>query len=106
MVRTKTYVFAIRQAKGIFVIDPKTHQIIKTIPGNYSTLTQSKDGMVWVGAGKKLLRIDPETLDEEIVSLPNDLAIPDSWYAWTAGVLCASIQKNALYFTTGAGFFS
>lgn len=106
MVRTKTYVFAIRQAKGVFVIDPKTHQIIKTIPGNYSTLTQSKDGMVWVGAGKKLLRIDPETLDEEIVNLPNDLAIPDSWYAWTAGVLCASIQENALYFTTGAGFFS
>ncbi len=106
MVRTKTYVFAIRQSKGVFVIDPKIHKIIKTIPGKYSTLTQSKDGMVWVGAGNKLLRINPETLDEDFVDLPNGLVIPDSWYAWTAGVLCASINENALYFTTGAGLFT
>lgn len=104
MVRTKTYVFAVQQSKGVLVIDPLKHEIIKLIEGSFSTLTQSKDGSVWVGAGSRLLCIDPETLEETYLSLPDGLTIPDSWYAWTAGVLCASTQENAIYWTKGGGF--
>jgi len=106
MIRTKTYVFAIQQSKGVLIIDPKTHQIIKLISGSFSTMTQSKDGNIWVGANTKLLCINPENLEESYLTLPNGLKIPDSWYAWTAGLLCASTQENALYFTTGGGFSS
>lgn len=106
MVRTKTYVFAVQQSKGVLVIDPLKHEIIKLIEGSFSTLTQSKDGSVWVGAGSRLLCIDPETLEETYLSLPDGLTIPDSWYAWTAGVLCASTQENAIYWTKGGGFSS
>lgn len=106
MVRTKTYVFAVQQSKGVLVIDPLKHEILRVIEGSFSTLTQSKDGNVWVGAGSRLLCINPETLEENYVALPEGLTIPDSWYAWTAGVLCASTQENVIYWTKGGGFSS
>ena len=83
MLRTADYVFAIQQDKGVLVIDPQTDKIIHTVEGCFSTMTQSKDGDIWVGRntnmdyqhypygnmgssgecweGKELLRIDPET---------------------------------------------
>ena len=106
MVRTKTYVYAVQQSKGVLVIDPRTNEIIKVIDGEYSTLAQSKDGNVWVGGKHNFLCINPETEEESFVPLPADRTVPDSWYAWTAGVLCASTQENALFWTKGGGFNS
>ena len=106
MVRTKTYVYAVQQSKGVLVINPRTNEIVKVIEGEYSTLAQSKDGNVWVGGIKNLLCINPETEEESFVPLPAGKTVPDSWYAWTAGVLCASTQENALFWTQGGGFNS
>lgn len=48
--------------------------------------------------GKELLHIDPETFETEAVPMTEG-GINQTWYAWTAGSLCASTQENVLYFT-------
>ncbi|SHE46105.1 Por secretion system C-terminal sorting domain-containing protein [Mariniphaga anaerophila] len=118
MCRTSDYVFAIQQDKGVLVIDPESDTVIKVIEGCFSTLTQSKDGTIWVGKnsnassqkypygtvgeqwnGNQLLKINPNTLETEIISMSGGAGINQSWYAWTAGSLCASAKENVLYFT-------
>jgi hypothetical protein len=117
MLRTTDYVFAIQQDKGVLVINPETDTVEKVIEGCFSTMTQSKDGTVWVGKnsnptypaypygtvgeqwdGNQLLKIDPYTLDTEIIDITSG-GVNQTWYAWTAGSLCASAKENALYFT-------
>ena len=117
MCRTPDYVFAIQQDKGVLVIDPESDAVIKVINGCYSTLTQSKDGTVWVGKnsnmayqkypygtvgenwdGNQLLKINPNTLATETINMSGGAGINQTWYAWTAGSLCASVKENALYF--------
>jgi hypothetical protein len=117
MCRTADYVFAIQQDKGVLVIDPESDTVIKVIEGCYSTLTQSKDGTVWVGKnsnmsyqkypygtvgenwdGNQLLKINPNTLTTETINMSGGAGINQTWYAWTAGSLCASTKENALYF--------
>ncbi len=117
MCRTTDYVFAIQQDKGVLVIDPESDTVIKVINGCYSTLTQSKDGTVWVGKnsnmayqkypygtvgenwdGNQLLKINPNTLATETINMSGGAGINQTWYAWTAGSLCASTKENALYF--------
>lgn len=123
MLRAYDYVFAIQQDKGIHVINPETDEIITTIPGSFSTMTQSKDGRIWAARntnpdaqtypygfsgeewqGNELLCIDPVTLmrtayDIAQISGNQDLIVNQTWYAWTAGSLCASTSENALYFS-------
>lgn len=117
MCRTADYVFAIQQDKGVLVIDPESDAVVKVIGGCYSTLTQSKDGTVWVGKnsnmsyqkypygtvgenwdGNQLLKINPNTLATETINMSGGAGINQTWYAWTAGALCASTKENALYF--------
>ncbi|MCG6189920.1 DUF5074 domain-containing protein [Maribellus maritimus] len=117
MCRTADYVFAIQQDKGVLVIDPESDTVIKVINGCYSTLTQSKDGTVWVGKnsnmayqkypygtvgenwdGNQLLKINPNNLATETINMSGGAGINQTWYAWTAGSLCASAKENALYF--------
>jgi hypothetical protein len=117
MCQTPDYVFAIQQDKGVLVIDPGSDTVIKVIEGCYSTLTQSKDGTVWVGKnsnmsyqkypygtvgeywdGDQLLKINPNTLATETINMSEGAGINQTWYAWTAGSLCASTKENMLYF--------
>lgn len=118
MIRTQDHVLAIQQDKGILVINPETDKIEQVIPGCFSTIVQSKDGYVWVGLnsnsneeylhypygsageewiGNTLLRIDPYTFETKRIVLPRG-GINQTWYAWTAGSLCASAKENVLYF--------
>ena len=120
MLRTQDYVFAIKQDLGVFVIDPETDEVVKIIEGCFSTMAQSKDGNIWVGAnyqeegnednlnypygwngdtwnGSQLMCIDQYTLETKKVRIDTG-GIPQSWYAWTAGSLTASETENALYF--------
>jgi hypothetical protein len=120
MLRTSDYVFAIQQDRGVLVINPETDEIQHVIDGCFSTMTQSKDGTVWVGKnsnmnyqtypysesgtsgeqweGNQLLKINPTTLKTEEVDIAAG-GVNQTWYAWTAGSLCASAKENALYFT-------
>lgn len=121
MIRSLNYVFAIQQDKGVLVIDPESDTVKTIIAGCFSTMTQSKDGTIWVGKnsnmdyqtypygdfgatgekweGDQLLKIDPQTLETSTLQMPASYGLNQTWYAWTAGSLCASAQHNRLYFT-------
>ncbi len=124
MLRTHDYVFAIQQDLGIHVIDPVTDTIITTMRGCFSTMTQSKDGRIWAarntnpdwqsypyGAmsgenwqGNELVAIDPATLTTTSFDLrafcgDDNMMVEQTWYAWTAGSLCASLRENSLFFS-------
>jgi uncharacterized protein YjdB len=114
MLRVGDRVFAIQQNAGIHVINALTHQIETTLRGNYSVLTQSKDGNLWTGctlhestgalgeaSRDVLICIDPWSLETEEISLPAGAAPPASWGAWQADPLCASAQKNRIYWAAG-----
>lgn len=98
-------VFAISQQNGLYIINTQTDAVEKTIPGSYNTLTRSKDGDVWVAMSNKFIRFNPSTLEQEEISYPAGVTIVNSWGAWNAGSLCASTQKNVLYWVTGGGMF-
>lgn len=123
MIRSYDYVFAIQQDKGIHIINPETDEIITTIQGSFSTMTQSKDGRIWAARntnpdapnspygvsgeewqGNELLCINPVTLEQTAIDIAKlsgnkDLMVEQTWYAWTAGSLCASTKENALFFS-------
>ena len=96
------YVFAITQSKGAYVINTKTNAVEKLISGaDFYMLTQSKDGKVWIGASKKLIQIDPYTLEKtDEVDITN-APIASTWGAWNAGSLSASTKQNVLYWKKG-----
>lgn len=102
MIHAGNYVFA-EQKDGIIVL--KEHKYLKTITESgltFSSMTQSLDGSIWVGAANKLLKIDPYTLMTEVISLPNGVSISFDSFAWKPTGLCASTKTNTLYFVSGA----
>ena len=97
MIRTSQYVFAIKQDLGIYVINPKTHQIVQTISGSFNSIVQAKDGSVWAIKSNQLVNIDPMTFAQTNYAIPTK-KYDGSWGAWNAGPFTASIKENSLYF--------
>lgn len=112
MLRIGNRVFAVLQNKGILVIDALTHTLETTVIGKYGSIVMSKDGNLWAStdesanSGKTLVKINPFTLTTENFTLPDEAAIPNSWYAWTADGFCASKQTNSLYWKNNGGWFA
>lgn len=112
MLRVANRVFAVLQGKGILVIDATTNTLETTINGKYGSIVMSKDGNIWAStdesnnSGKTLIRINPYSLVTENFTLPDEAAIPNSWYAWTADGFCASNQTNSLYWKNNGGWFA
>lgn len=94
-------VFAVTQKSGLVIIDTATNKVESTVAGTYNTLTRSKDGDVWVAGANKLIRYNPATLESEEIEYPDGAKVGSSWGAWNAGSLCASTQKNVLYWANG-----
>ncbi|MCT4638727.1 MAG: DUF5074 domain-containing protein [Bacteroidales bacterium] len=106
MLRTTKYVFAVKKDK-VYVINPETDAVHSEITGDsYAGLTQTIDGKVWIGAGSKIIKVDPYTLAVEKIDLPSHAKIPAPWYAWTANSLCASNTENAIYWCPPGGMFA
>lgn len=123
MIMASGKVFAAHQQRGLLVIDPDKDQLIATIDMNQiaegagiGSVTRALDGSVWVsvaadtyGGGSTLpylMRVDPETLETEVVALGDEIAAPcNSWYAWTPDTFCPSYQTNSLYWTGGETWF-
>lgn len=102
MLLTSDYVFAVQPEKILVIKDHKLHS---TIEGDsYSSLCLSKDGHVWVGAGSKLIKINPSNLSKEEVALPAGMTLNGAWGAWNAGGFCASTKTNSLYWPLGGPF--
>lgn len=95
------YVFVVSN-KQVYIINAETGAIEKTLSGSFNTLTRSKDGMVWIAASANFIKVNPATLEEEVIEYPAGMAVSGSWGAWNAGSLCASTQKNILYWAKGA----
>lgn len=127
-------VFAVHQQYGVLVIDPETDKVTDVIDmtavddaverdtgvrpskpsGIGSAIVRSKDGDLWMNVAKNvqgsgdalpyLLRIDPSTLENEVVPVTGDGIYPpsNSWYAWTPDPFCASSVTNSLYWCGGA----
>ena len=93
--------FAVTQKSGLVIIDTATNKVESTVAGTYNTLTRSKDGDVWVAGANKLIRYNPATLESEEIEYPDGAKVGSSWGAWNAGSLCASTQKNVLYWANG-----
>lgn len=104
MILAGNYVFAIKQGVGALVIDPTTNSIKEEINGDYSTLTVSKDGSVWLASRSKLTKINSFSLAKEDIAIPSGMEINDSWGAWNAGSFCSSTKENALYWTNSEMF--
>ena len=103
MIRTSRYVFAVKQGTGVLVIDPATHTLKHTLTGSFNTITQSKDGNVWIGAGAKLIKVNPLTFETEEISL-SGTTIAGTWGAWNAGGFCSSTLNNVLYWTNSGSW--
>lgn len=95
-------VFAVSR-KGLYILDAQTDKLIeKKAQAGLGTVICGQDGTVWVSASDHFLKIDPEDLETEQVAYPEGGKVYDAWFAWNAGSLCASTQKNALYWASGA----
>lgn len=131
MVRVNDKVFVAHQSEGVLVVDPNTDETIDVItmqpildllppaengkenkmPG-VGSVVLAKDGSVWVsiardvqGTGSTLpylMRIDPATLEQTIIEVPDGIYPPaNSWYAWTPDGFSASTRENVLYWNGG-----
>lgn len=93
-------VFALTNKK-VYIIDVTTNKVEKTLEGSFNTLTRSKDGTIWIATANNFLKVNPATLEEEVMEYPGGVKISGSWGAWNAGSLCASTQSNTLYWSSG-----
>lgn len=94
-------IFAISQRNGLYIINAGTDVVEQNISGSYNTLACSKDGNVWIATSKKLIKMNPVTLETEEMDYPGGATVGSSWGAWNAGSLCASTQQNVLYWASG-----
>lgn len=115
MVRVNDRVFAVHQKNGLLVIDANTDKVEQVITApegwGFGSVVLSKDGNLWLSvadpsgsgtADNRIVRVDPNTLEQSIVEMPEGIYGPaNSWYAWTPDCFCASNQKNVLYWNGG-----
>lgn len=126
-------VFAVHQQYGMLVVDPATDKVVQVLDmgivddaveqdtgtrprrpsGIGSTIVRSKDGNLWYSAAKNvqgtgvalpyIIRLDPETLEREVIRIEGEDMYPpsNSWYAWTPDPFCASSVNNTLYWCGG-----
>ncbi len=119
MVSAAGKIFVAHQQYGLLVVDPAVDTVVETIPmdmvqagAGIGSIVKSKDGYLWLSVAKNLqgtgaflnylVRIDPETLDHEIIPVPEGMYPPsNSWYAWTPDAFVASRKQNCLYWKGG-----
>lgn len=103
MVRVGRRVFAAKKSTGVLVIDPETDTVEKIIENtDICGLTVSRDGTVWAAAKSQVMRIDPVTLENRLIDLPNAIASP--WGSWVADKMCADPDEDAIYYAYGSSW--
>lgn len=119
MVSAAGKVFVAHQQYGLLVVDPAEDEVVDVLSmdivqqgAGIGSIVKSKDGYLWLSIAKNLqgtgaflnyiVRVDPETLDYEIVDIPEGMYPPsNSWYAWTPDAFVASTVQNCLYWKGG-----
>lgn len=105
MIRTSQYVFAVKQAVGVLVINPATDTVVATVAGSFHSIVQAKDGSIWAIQDQKLVNIHPTTFATTLYNIPTTKYI-GAWGAWNAGSLTASRTNNALYWINSVNSFA
>lgn len=101
MLKAENYVF-VCQTNTISILEDNL--VVETISAEgINGIARTLDGHVWVSAGSQIIKISTETLENEIINLPNDLSIAGGDGAWNAGSFCASTTENALFFAKSNG---
>ena len=119
MVAAADKIFVAHQQYGLLVVDPVADKVTTTLSmdivqegAGIGSIVKSKDGFLWLSIAKNLqgtgaflnyiVRVDPETLDYEIIDIPEGMYPPsNSWYAWTPDAFVASTVQNCLYWKGG-----
>ena len=119
MVSAAGKIFVAHQQYGLLVVDPDKDKVIEVISmdivqegAGIGSVVKSKDGNLWLSVAKNIqgtgtflnciVKVDPETLDYEIVDIPEGMFPPsNSWYAWTPDAFVASTVQNCLYWKGG-----
>lgn len=100
MYRVNNYVFA-TISSGVIVINATDNTVNKTIAangGSVGNITVSIDGSVWIPAGNKLVRINPNDLTTTSFNIPSNATLPnDGSWAWIVTPFFASHKTNTLY---------
>lgn len=119
MVSAAGKVFVAHQQYGLLIVDPAEDKVTDVISmdivqtgAGIGSIVKSKDGYLWLSIAKNLqgtgaflnyiVRIDPESLEYEIIPIAEDMYPPsNSWYAWTPDAFVASTVQNCLYWKGG-----
>ena len=113
MVRFGQYVFAVQQGVGLHVIDPKTDQVVKTLPfPHIVTVFVTAGGNLYVANNSREIydfgdgpyvanftRIDPVLLQAgQVHELDDTHGALSSWGAWRARMLCVDPVNEKVYY--------
>ena len=119
MVSAAGKVFVAHQQYGLLIVDPSVDKVVKVISmdivqdgAGIGSVVKSKDGFLWLSVAKNrqgtgvalnyIVRLDPATLDYEIIPIEDGFYAPaNSWYAWTPDAFVASSVQNCLYWKGG-----
>lgn len=97
------YVFILTKNK-VKVYNATDLTFKKELNNNVNTgFALSKDGSLWAANDNLLVKINPETLDTEEITLPDNLSVYYNNSAYTPTGLSASTSENALYFAAKTG---
>lgn len=121
MVLAAGRVFAAHQQLGVLVIDPVLDVVTATIPLDFvsegagvGSIVKASDGSLWLSVAKDtrgsgatlnaLVRLDPQSLETEVVNLPEGIdGPPNSWYSWNPDAFTASAVRDLLFWKGSAG---
>ena len=119
MVSAAGKIFVAHQQYGLLIVDPAEDKVINVISmdivqdgAGIGSIVKSKDGFLWLSVAKNcqgtgvalnyIVRLDPSTLDYEIIPVQDGFYAPaNSWYAWTPDAFVASSVQNCLYWKGG-----
>lgn len=120
MVSAAGKIFVAHQQYGLLIVDPAIDEVTEVLSmdivqqgAGIGSIVKSKDGFLWLSICKNLqgtgsflnyiVRLDPESLDYEIINIPDGMYPPsNSWYAWTPDAFVASTVQNCLYWKGGS----
>ena len=97
--------FALR-SNQLLIIDINSNNLQNTIslPGTAGGMVKDKNGNIWVAAQSKLIKVNPQTLGIDQISLSGVSVNSSFGWAWNAGSLTYSKSNNTLYFVNGGGW--
>ncbi len=107
MVRLGDYVYACEYGKNLHVINCNDNSLVKTIPADAYSIVMSKDGQLWVSTATGISRVNTTALELDQVSLGDGIDAPaNSAGMWNPDGLCASLQRNVIYWTSSANWMT